>query len=320
MMKSVLILGQTPDPHIEAVAGHLRRLGASPLLVDHVRPWRTCRVYYSHHGNEVSVSVQVDGQRVHAQDLAGLWCRMKPVALDAPPDGAGATGAFVRREWRSVLASLEHFTPVERWLNPRASDLRARNKPSQLAVAQQVGLRVPRTLISNDPDAVAEFLGAGGGEHIYKPLSWYARPPDTFVFTSVVTAADVASDPDAVTVAPGIFQERIPKAFELRVTIVADRVFAAKVDSQRHQEAQLDWRRWQTEIAYSPCQLPPDVTARLMALHHTFGLVYGAYDLIVTPDGEHVFLEVNPVGQWLWIEEATGMPIAEEVARVLASE
>jgi glutathione synthase/RimK-type ligase-like ATP-grasp enzyme len=115
------------------------------------------------------------------------------------------------------------------------------------------------------------------------------------------------------------FQEKVPKALELRATVVGGRVFTASIDSQAHAEARTDWRRQGLELerAWQPYQLPPEVEVALLRLMDRFGLNYGASDFIVQPDGAHVFLEVNPGGEFFWLDRAPGLGISGALADLL---
>jgi glutathione synthase/RimK-type ligase-like ATP-grasp enzyme len=102
--------------------------------------------------------------------------------------------------------------------------------------------------------------------------------------------------------------------------VVGRDVHCIRIDSQATARTALDWRTDQLGLAYHVEQLPSAIEDMLLAFHQTLGLVYGAYDFIVTPDEQYVFLEVNPVGQWLWLEEITGIPISDSIARYLLGE
>jgi glutathione synthase/RimK-type ligase-like ATP-grasp enzyme len=118
---------------------------------------------------------------------------------------------------------------------------------------------------------------------------------------------------------PVILQEYVPKHVELRVTVVGSEIFPAEIESQASSRSRDDWRRY--DLARTPYRrhtLPADVAERLHAVVRAFGLCYGAIDLVLTPDGRYVFLEINGNGQWLWIEELTQMPIADAIASLLA--
>jgi len=116
------------------------------------------------------------------------------------------------------------------------------------------------------------------------------------------------------------FQENVPKALELRITIVGQRVFTAAVNSQIFQGATYDWRKQGRTLkdAWQAYDLPPDVEKKLLQLMAEFGLNYGAIDMIVTPDGEYVFLEINPVGEFFWLEIfSPHFPISQAIAEIL---
>jgi glutathione synthase/RimK-type ligase-like ATP-grasp enzyme len=100
--------------------------------------------------------------------------------------------------------------------------------------------------------------------------------------------------------------------------VVGSRVFSGRINSQTNTETEIDWRRRPFDIEKTPITLPSDIDAKLIALLRAFGLYFGAFDLIVTPEGRHVFLEVNPAGQYLWVEAQTKLPITEAIANELS--
>ena len=221
-----------------------------------------------------------------------------------------------RAAFYGLLASLKAFRL------DRAPYIRhAENKQLQLRVAAELGLETPRTLITNDPGSVRDFMRACQGRVITKMLSSFAIYEDgqeKVVFTNPVSPADL-ENLEGLSFCPMTFQEMVPKALELRVTMVGDRVFAASIDSQSSDRAAHDWRRDGLGMIddWKEYELPEDVTGRLLRLMDYFGLNYGAADIIVTPEGRHVFLEVNPAGEFFWLERAPGLAISKAIADVL---
>ena len=115
-----------------------------------------------------------------------------------------------------------------------------------------------------------------------------------------------------------VFQELIPKACELRVAYVAGEAFAGALDATGTSRGQTDWRRATPEdCSWQKYLLPAGVARSLQILMSELGLVFGAIDLICTPSGEHVFLEVNPSGEWGMLERDLGLPISEAIASAL---
>ncbi len=122
---------------------------------------------------------------------------------------------------------------------------------------------------------------------------------------------------------PVAFQQYIEKALELRITVVKDSIFAAEIHSQELVETQTDFRHMSFDTGHTvipthkATTLPNDVATKLMMLMKQLDLVFGCIDMILTPDGEYVFLEVNPSGQWNWVEKLTGMKITEALVDAL---
>jgi glutathione synthase/RimK-type ligase-like ATP-grasp enzyme len=199
---------------------------------------------------------------------------------------------------------------------------RAEVKSLQLMLARRVGLDVPHTLVSNDPAAVRAFAARTPAGIVTKMMASFAvydeGGREQVVFTNPVSEEDLA-DLDGLDLCPMTFQERLDKARELRVTVVGDRVMAASIDSGALPRSQTDWRR--EGVALLPdwrhYELPADVRDKSLALMDALGLNYGAFDFIVTPEGRHVFLEVNPAGEFMWLMHAPGLPIDEALADVL---
>ena len=174
------------------------------------------------------------------------------------------------------------------------------------------------TVITNDPDEARAMIGKRVEKTIYKSLSQNLElKQGKALYTGVITQSELANL-NLIQLTPGIFQEYIPKAYEVRTTVVGKRTFSAKIDSQAHAETKIDWRHLPFEVDDCPIELPTDVERKIQALMETFGLIYGAFDFVVTEDGRYVFLEVNPAGQYMWVESKTGLRITAALADLLA--
>jgi glutathione synthase/RimK-type ligase-like ATP-grasp enzyme len=140
------------------------------------------------------------------------------------------------------------------------------------------------------------------------------------IFTSAIKASDHAAF-DRVRLAPVLLQERIPKRHDIRVTVVDEWLVAVSMDPSDVPDATDDWRRARTEeLNPQPHQLPPEIQRRCIALVRALDLRFGAIDLIETSDGEYGFLEINPNGQWAWLDlEVQGLNIREHLAELLVT-
>ena len=166
-----------------------------------------------------------------------------------------------------------------------------------------MGLCIPQTIITNSPEELLDFARAHHGKLAVKALHPTVVNAGTessrFIYTNVVCQEEIIKYREDIKLAPILAQEYVEKKIELRVTVVAQKVFTCAIHSQDSERTKYDWRRYDFEnVKHEPSQLPPRVEQQLLALMEKFGLVYGAFDMIVTPRDEYVFLEVNPSGQW----------------------
>ena len=220
-------------------------------------------------------------------------------------------------------AALEGFLDAlhnARWVNDLERQRAAENKQRQLRLAARAGLRVPRTLVTNDPAAARQFFTETDGQTVAKllrPLEVSMDAVQPFVYTSRVCEEDLANA-ETLRHSPMVFQELIPKAYELRVAFVAGEVFAGAIDASGTLHGQVDWRRVaREECRWRSAILPIEVARGLRALMSDLGLVFGSVDLICTPSGEYVFLEVNPGGEWGMLERDLELPISQAIANAL---
>ena len=268
----------------------------------------------------------LDGETVYQEEIGSVWYR-RPANPKASSELSAEHQSFVENEAQKFLRSLWSTLPREQilWVN-HPSVLREIefNKPYQAQTAARAGLTVPETLITNDPRAAEQFLERWNGEVALKtfgghPLKDEEGRPQS-IFTNRVSRETLQLFKREIAYAPVMLQRYIPKRIELRVTAVGERLFACAIHSQDSERTKDDWRRYDFErVKHEPYQLPPEVEAMLFRFLRETNLVFGAIDMIVTPDDEHVFLEVNPSGQWGWIERLTGLPISAAIAELLAN-
>ncbi|MFH9953569.1 ATP-grasp ribosomal peptide maturase [Streptomyces roseolus] len=184
-------------------------------------------------------------------------------------------------------------------------------KPSGLAAAVRCGFHVPRTLVTSDPDATRSFIETHGPV-IYKPLSTPLYRRDGVSCT--VEVAEVTADQvdERVAGTAHLFQSRVDKVADVRVTVIGRKVFSVRIDSDL-----LDWRTDYGRLTYTVVEAPPGITGALHRYLDHFGLVFGAFDFAVDRTGAWWFLECNPSGQWAWMEPETGLPMVAAMADLL---
>jgi glutathione synthase/RimK-type ligase-like ATP-grasp enzyme len=313
-MKTVLHLTARFDPAADLLLAEQRRRGANCVRWNtHEFPLESS-LNYRASSEGFGAEVLTDGRTIDLSKVGSIWWQWD-MPCGFPPELQGEERRFAEAESHLALNALmtvgDYF-----WINFPARENLAKSKPAQLFVANKLGLAIPETLVSNDPDEVRRFIARSKTEIVYKGLSQPHMVPGTALFTGLLTKETLANL-DLIRLTPGIFQERVEKAYELRVTVVGSKIFPVKIDSQKNRDAQLDWRRALHDVAYEAVDLPREIEEKIFAFMRTFGLFYGAFDFIVTPEGRYVFLEINPSGQYMWLECAADLGITTALADAL---
>lgn len=221
-----------------------------------------------------------------------------------------------RAVFNGMLASMGVFT-----IGSFNTFLYAGNKQLQLQLAEELGIDIPRTIITNDAEEVTQFYQEVNTPLITKmqhTFSFYEEGQESLFFTNELTE-DHLNDLEGLEICPMIFQEKIEKKLELRATIIGDKIFTASIDSTTSDLTKVDWRRDSEGIIdqWKVYELPNELQNKLLMLMNKLGLTYGAADIIVTPDNRFVFLELNPAGEFCWLDELFEGKIAEAIAQVL---
>jgi hypothetical protein len=318
-MPEILILTVVDDIHAYVVAEAVRRKGATPVIwITSDFPQRATETIL-YEGGQQTLRFRSPDSVIENPEPDAVWHRRPMFLLDraqlhpADRDYAEESCRDLRDSVMSTLA------PKAFWVNPRQARTLASRKPVQHAHALQAGLRMPDTLYTNDPDDIRAFIRGHGGRIVMKPLRaipWQGDDNYFMPYTAMLTEEQLVDD-DLLRAAPAIYQELVEKAYEVRVTMIGRRAFAAKIHSQQSRHGQLDWRKSYGDLQMSAIDLPEAVENACHALLDRMGLVFGCIDLIVTPAGDHIFLEVNQMGQFLFVEHYTGLPLLDAFSELL---
>jgi glutathione synthase/RimK-type ligase-like ATP-grasp enzyme len=313
--KTCLLITERFEPTADCLLGELRRRELPCLRWNLDQFPLSAMLTYRASNDLLETEMSIDGRKLDLRSVGSIWCRgFRPSGF---PGGLQEEDAkFVNDEAQRAMDALMTVMDVL-WVNHPQCHVRANSKAAQLYVARQVGLEIPPTIVTNDPHEVRRFIGQVDGPVVYKAHSQTLNlEPGMALYTGVVTEQSL-QQLELIQTSPGVFQKYVTKSYEVRATVVGEQIFAVRIDSQAHAETAIDWRRRPFDLD-KPVDLPADVQAKMHALMRAFGLNYGAFDLIVTPDGRHVFLEVNPAGQYLWVEAATKLPITAALVDLLS--
>jgi len=240
----------------------------------------------------------------------------------SPPEYSKSIDAneneYLASEWLAFLKSI--YARLEgKWFNSPVAIALAEDKPKQLLLAKEAGFSVPNGLITNVTNDLIENVGASG--LIIKPVrqGLIEGGHEKVIFTSRIPTV-TSKNTSAISHVPSIFQKEIRKKFDVRVTIVGTHIFSVAIYSQNAEQTRVDWRRGgRIDLCHQIITLPATVERSCLELASMLNLRFGALDLICDKDDKYWFLEINPNGQWAWIENQTKLPIASAIVDELAA-
>lgn len=311
---TILILASERDITADRMIALLRERDVPTARVDTAWFPQRARLDAEFQDGRWQGRVEAGGRTIVLEELRSVWYR-SPSAFRFPDQLTATEQRWAMTEAKLGLGGVLTALPGL-WINHPNRNADAAYKPRQLATAVQCGLTVPDTLISNRADAVRRF--AEGAETVAKALGAAAIIEDggrKTTFTHRLDANDL-TDLRGIEHTAHQFQRWVPKAFEARVIVVGGRVFAAAIHAG-NAASYVDWRNDYHALRYESIDLPACVVAGVLAYCAEFSLVYGAFDFVIRPDGDWIFLECNPGGQYGWIEDAINAPITETIADVL---
>lgn len=252
-----------------------------------------------------------------------VWCRKPqyPGSFRAELDVDPEVSRFIKYQYRAALDSL--YASPACWMNDLFVERKLdQNKPLQAHIASSAGLTIIPTLCTDDPLEFTKFingLGQVSDIAIKAPAAWMSELEGSTVtlgtYTRRFSNKEALNLSESVRRAPVLAQPYIEKLHELRVTVVSDRIFACRIDSQHNARTRVDWRHYDIEnTPHEPVTLEREVDKGIRRFMRTSGLRFACIDLIVTPKNETYFVEANPCGAFGWIEAITEMPIIDAIA------
>lgn len=308
----VLLVSHEQDDHLAPVIESLDALGAPWRVLDTAHLPTQASLTMDVGPSSTSTTLQLPDGPLDLATITSVWWR-RPQGHELDPAVAHDQYAFTYNEVREAVNGMWASLDV-RWVNSPWSTDWATYKGHQLRLAANLGLAVPRTRITSNPDDARAFLDEVGTQAVV--FKAFSATEQHWRETRLLGEPERAHL-DAVRIAPVIFQEYLRDAVDVRITVVGNQLFPATIRKPASSYA-VDVRMDLRGAAFEPTEVPTDVAQQLLELHRRLGLCYGAADFKLCDDGTWRFLEVNPAGQWLWVEERTGQHITDAVAALLA--
>ena len=225
---------------------------------------------------------------------------------------------FLRSELWFSLEGLYKILDNAFWLNKTEDIRRAENKIFQLLLAKEIGFEIPASIITNHPSSAFTFYSNHNHSCVIKPIKSglvESNQEEGVIFTSKLELD--TDNVSRIKDCPVYLQHLVEKKADIRITIVGSAIFAAKIHSQENTESIIDWRKSIIPLKYSIFKLPREIIDKCLELSKRLHLNFGAIDMILDTDDKLIFLEINPNGQWAWIERQLNFPIAETITNLL---
>lgn len=314
-MMKVLLFTNKEDITTDFIVQELKRQEIDFYRFNTEELSKTVKIVLDFEREQYLLIDKLDNKEFHLLDFTDIYYRRPELPLYDDADLTEGEKSFLQIEIYYTLEGVYRLLSKKHWFNNVFAIRNAENKIYQLLLAKEVGLTIPSTLISNHHDSVERFVRYG--KHIIKPVH-NARIMDEkhpqIVYTSEITQAIKKEEAEFNI---NYLQNKIEKRCDVRATFVGEKCFAVTIDSQQLEDTCIDWRRGEHILQHAPIELPQDIQAKCLRLMQRLNLDYGAFDFVLDKQGNYVFLEINPNGQWAWIEHLTGLPISKEIVKCL---
>lgn len=316
--RCVLILSTNLDRETDIVCVELIRRGIDYVRLNVEEIHTNLSIEYGVEQDSNSQSqIKIGSLLSNLSDISAVWLRDFDYSLIHPNTGDLST-AFIFQQWNDSLQHL--FSTMEnRWINNYEATHRTNNRMKQLIVAKQLGFNIPSTLVTNNPEKARRFYYEHNGDIILKVLHHHdieLLDKVYSIYSHRATNEDVKNFED-LSYAPSVLQERIHTCSEYRVIVVKDRVFSVQFGSDRELQCSDVHRIPLSRLSVKPALLENEHELQCVKLVKSLGLDYGAIDFVVDENAKFYFLEVNPTGDWLWIEDKTKLPITRAVVDLI---
>jgi glutathione synthase/RimK-type ligase-like ATP-grasp enzyme len=302
--ETILLWGLPGDPPLAAVRNALDQIGCRVTLLDQ-RAILDTEVELAV-GSRVSGRLRIGDEAIDLGHVTATYLRPDDWSELPALAGAGQDSEVWQHALNvhDILNSWAELTPALVVNRPSAMAANG-SKPYQASWIRSLGFHIPDTLITTDPARALEFWQQHGTV-IYKSLSGIRSIVSRLTPEHVPRFDDIASCPTQ-------FQQYVPGT-EYRVHVVGEEVFACRIISEAD-----DYRYSAERVDMQACDLPDDVMALSRTLAVSMNLVVAGIDLRCTREGKWYCFEVNPSPGFTYFQQMTGQPVAEAIARLLAS-
>jgi len=316
MNKNVLVITNKEDVTVDFVIHQLQMRNIEYYRFNTEDIGSSIDIYF----DGISYDAKDDNKKrnIHFNDFSSVYFRRPKL----PEPLSGLTSGekqFYLTEISTYLEGLYRYLSEKYWLNSVFDIRMLENKPYQITLAKELGLLVPELCISNDAQKCCQFTKEYKS-CIFKPLKvgliQETEEKGKVLYTTKVDSK-LLKRMDTNGAMPIYLQREIEKESDIRITVVGTKIFAARIMSQESEISQVDWRKSHSMLSHERIDVPSELKEKFLNLCAKFNLGFAAIDFVLDKNGQYWFLEINPNGQWAWIESLLDYPISREIVNLL---
>lgn len=317
-MKTILIITNKDDITVDFIIKELQERGIPYYRLNTEDIPNKISIKLNLNSNIFELTDKVKGININLLDFNSIYYR-RPLFNDfSYIEGINIQELnYLKSELVFIFEGLYKVLRKKYWLNNVYSIREAENKIYQLQLAQEVGFKIPLSVISNQSERVNEVRADCEDDCIIKPIK--SGNMKDISSPKVVFTTKLKGDQDLERIEsfPVFIQDNIRKQFDLRIIVIGNEIFAAQIHSQNNKDSEVDWRRGQQILEHRNHELPVEVGKMCIELTRKLSLNYSAIDMILDEHGDYIFLEINPNGQWAWLEKRLGFPLSKKIVDLL---
>lgn len=317
-MTKVLIISNKADITSDFIVKKLKERNIKFYRFNTEELTKTCFVSLDFSKKKYLLIDSISNKQINLSEITSVYFRRPKLPIIDSTQMSKGEIQFVKNEISYTLEGIYKVIRKARWISPLYSIREAENKIYQLEIAQSIGFDIPDSIVTNSFEDSIHFFIRNKSDCIIKPIrSGIIEDVNNskVVFTNIIE--DKSSSKEQIEFSPNFFQAHIKKTGDVRVTMVGNKAFATLIHSQDNIETSVDWRKGEIQLKHTKIELPIDIKNKCIKLLSLLNLRFGAIDFILDDKQNFIFLEINPNGQWGWIEQQTGYKISDEIVNIL---
>jgi glutathione synthase/RimK-type ligase-like ATP-grasp enzyme len=327
---SIIIASQMIDPHADTVIEILNFRGRNIVRMNYNEFPENLGVsmHVNQTNSNLSIFLMHNGKEVNSDEITSIWWR-RPGKFEFNHDISIQERHFLASELHHSIHGFLNASSAF-WVSHPSAIKDASKKIEQLVFARSIGLNIPKTLVSTERDEILDFYRQCNKNILYKVLfdaslgqiSTDKYNPGEVIIQKNAHARAVKYDEIAEmpqkSLSPMLFQEILDTAYNIRVTIVGNSIFAARYYSHTCKSIDLLHQCPLEEIIFEVIQLPEKLNDLILKFVRRYNLAFSALDFIQIKSGDYYFIENNPNGQFGFIELLLPeLKISESIAGIL---